>query len=264
MSLEFSVLASGSTGNAIYVGTEKHKLLVDAGLSGKKLEELFTKAHLDPKDLDGLLVTHEHSDHIKGLGIFARRYKLPIYANAKTWEAMTGLIGEIPVGQKFQFDMDTVKTFDDLDVESFGVSHDAAEPMFYAFHHEGKKLSIATDLGYVSDRIKGTIRNSDMLVFESNHDINMLMMGRYPWNVKRRILGDMGHVSNEDAGAALSDIIGDQTKRIYLAHLSKDNNMKDLARLSVQQTLEQNGFAVGEQLSLYDTDPASPTVVTKV
>ena len=264
MSLEFSVLASGSTGNAIYVGTEKHKLLVDAGLSGKKLEELFAKAHLDPKDLDGLLVTHEHSDHIKGLGIFARRYKLPIYANAKTWDAMSGLIGEIPVEQKFHFDMDTVKTFDDLDVESFGVSHDAAEPMFYTFHHEGKKLSIATDLGYVSDRIKGTIRNSDMLVFESNHDINMLMMGRYPWNVKRRILGDMGHVSNEDAAAALSDIIGDQTKRIYLAHLSKDNNMKDLARLSVQQTLEQNGFAVGEQIALYDTDPAAPTLVTKL
>ncbi|WP_371017937.1 MBL fold metallo-hydrolase [Pseudalkalibacillus sp. JSM 102089] len=264
MSLEFSVLASGSTGNAIYVGTEKHKLLVDAGLSGKKLEELFAKAHLDPKDLDGLLVTHEHSDHIKGLGIFARRYKLPIYANAKTWEAMSSLIGAIPVEQKFQFDMDTVKTFDDLDVESFGVSHDAAEPMFYTFHHEGKKLSIATDLGYVSDRIKGTIRNSDMLVFESNHDINMLMMGRYPWNVKRRILGDMGHVSNEDAGAALSDIIGDQTKRIYLAHLSKDNNMKDLARLSVQQTLEQNGFAIGEQIALYDTDPVAPTLVTKL
>ena len=264
MSLEFSVLASGSTGNAIYVGTEKHKLLVDAGLSGKKLEELFAKAHLDPKDLDGLLVTHEHSDHIKGLGIFARRYKLPIYANAKTWQAMSGLIGEIPVEQKFQFDMDSVRTFDDLDVESFGVSHDAAEPMFYVFHHEGKKLSIATDLGYVSDRIKGTIRDSDMLVFESNHDINMLMMGRYPWNVKRRILGDMGHVSNEDAGAALADVIGDQTKRIYLAHLSKDNNMKDLARLSVQQTLEQHGFAVGEQIDLFDTDPTAPTLVTKL
>ena len=264
MSLEFSVLASGSTGNAIYVGTEKHKLLVDAGLSGKKLEELFAKAHLDPKDLDGLLVTHEHSDHIKGLGIFARRYKLPIYANAKTWDAMSGLIGEIPVDQKFHFDMETVKTFEDLDVESFGVSHDAAEPMFYVFHHEGKKLSIATDLGYVSDRIKGTIRDSDMMVFESNHDINMLMMGRYPWNVKRRILGDMGHVSNEDAGAALADVIGDQTKRIYLAHLSKDNNMKDLARLSVQQTLEQNGFLIGDKIDLYDTDPMNPTLVTRL
>lgn len=264
MSLKFSVLASGSTGNALFVGTEKQKFLVDAGLSGKKLEELMAKACIDPKEIDGLLVTHEHSDHIKGLGIFARRYKLPIYANEKTWKAMEKSIGEIPVDQKFQFDMETVKTFQDLDVESFGVSHDAAEPMFYVFHHEGKKLSLATDLGYVSERIKGTIRDSDMLIFEANHDINMLMMGRYPWNVKRRILGDMGHVSNEDAAAALTDIIGDKTKRIYLAHLSKDNNMKDLARLSVQQSLEQSGFAVGKQFDLYDTDPATPTLLTTV
>ncbi|WP_377887231.1 MBL fold metallo-hydrolase [Alkalihalobacillus sp. R86527] len=264
MSLKFSVLASGSTGNALFVGTEKQKFLVDAGLSGKKLEELLAKAHIDPKEIDGLLVTHEHSDHIKGLGIFARRYKLPIYANEKTWQAMERSIGEIPLEQKFHFDMESVKTFHDLDVESFGVSHDAAEPMFYVFHHEGKKLSLATDLGYVSERIKGTIRDSDMLIFEANHDINMLMMGRYPWNVKRRILGDMGHVSNEDAAVALADIIGEKTKRIYLAHLSKDNNMKDLARLSVQQSLEQNGFSVGEQFDLYDTDPTTPTLLTKI
>ena len=264
MSLQFSVLASGSTGNAIYVQSDQHSLLVDAGLSGKQMEVLFQLIGKQINQLSGILVTHEHSDHIKGLGVLARKHKLPVYANEKTWQAMEGLIGAISPDQKFIFQTGTVQSFGGIDVESFGVSYDAAEPMFYAFHHEGKKLSIATDLGYVSDRIKGTIRNSDMLVFESNHDINMLMMGRYPWNVKRRILGDMGHVSNEDAAAALSDIIGDQTKRIYLAHLSKDNNMKDLARLSVQQTLEQNGFAVGEQVALYDTDPASPTVLTKL
>ncbi|TLS35415.1 MBL fold metallo-hydrolase [Pseudalkalibacillus caeni] len=264
MALEFSVLASGSTGNAVYVATEKQRLLIDAGLSGKKLEELFKKTGLNPSELDGLLVTHEHSDHIKGIGIFARRYNLPIYANAKTWEAMSDSIGAIPTEQKFHFERETVKTFDNLDVESFGVSHDAIEPQFYVFHHEGKKLTLATDMGYVSERIKGTIKDSDMFIFESNHDINMLMMGRYPWNVKRRILGDMGHVSNEDAALALSEVIGDKTKRIYLAHLSKDNNMKDLARLSVQQTLEQKGFTIGEELQLYDTDPAVPTVLTAV
>ncbi|WP_458411528.1 MBL fold metallo-hydrolase [Schinkia sp. CFF1] len=259
MSLHFSVLASGSTGNAFYIGTDKAKLLVDAGFSGKQMEQLMDTVNLNPKELDGLLVTHEHSDHVKGLGILARRYKLPIYANKKTWEAMEGLIGAIPTEQKFIFDAGTIKTFADIDVESFGVSHDAAEPMFYCFHSAGKKVTIVTDLGYVSDRIKGTIRNSDVFIFEANHDVEMLRMGPYPWNVKRRILSDVGHVCNEDAGLALADCIGDKTKRIYLAHLSKDNNIKDLARMTVSQTLTEKGFAVGEDFKIYDTDPKVPT-----
>ncbi|RBW69117.1 MBL fold metallo-hydrolase [Bacillus taeanensis] len=259
MSLQFSVLASGSSGNAMYVATDKQKWLIDAGLSGKQLEALFSKREINPKELNGILVTHEHSDHIKGLGVLARRYKLPIYANTKTWQAMEGLIGSIPLDQKFHFEIETVKSFDDLNIESFGVSHDAAEPMFYVFHHQGKKLTLITDTGYVSDRMKGTIQNSDVFVFESNHDVDMLMMGRYPWNVKRRILSDVGHVCNKDAALALSDVIGDQTKRIYLAHLSKDNNMKDLARMTVQQMLEEQGFVIGNNLKLMDTDPSVPT-----
>ncbi|MGM7703257.1 MBL fold metallo-hydrolase [Pseudalkalibacillus sp. Hm43] len=262
--LRFSVLASGSTGNACYIETDQSRLLVDVGLSGKKIEGLFKKIQRDPKHLDGILVTHEHSDHIKGLGILSRRFKLPIYANEKTWLAMESQIGAIPTDLKFQFDCERVKTFGDLDVESFGVSHDAASPQFYVFHHEGKKLTLATDMGYVSDRIKWTVKDSDMLIFESNHDIDMLMMGRYPWNIKRRILGDQGHVSNEDAGEALAEIIGDRTRRVYLAHLSKDNNMKDLARMSVQQTLEKHGYQIGEELGLYDTDAEHPTELITV
>ncbi|NSL52386.1 MBL fold metallo-hydrolase [Calidifontibacillus erzurumensis] len=264
MGLHFSVLASGSTGNAFYIGTEKAKLLVDVGFSGKQMEELMKAVNLNPKELDGILVTHEHSDHIKGLGILARRYNLPIYANEKTWKAMEGLIGAIPTEQKFIFEMGSVKTFGDIDVESFGVSHDAAEPMFYCFHSGGKKVTLCTDLGYVSDRIKGTIKNSDVFIFEANHDVEMLRMGPYPWNVKRRILSDVGHVSNEDAGLALADCIGDNTKRIYLAHLSKDNNIKDLARMAVTQTLEEKGFAVGEAFKIYDTDPKIPTQLAVV
>jgi phosphoribosyl 1,2-cyclic phosphodiesterase len=264
MTMHFSVLASGSTGNAIYVETEEHSFLVDVGLSGKQMESLFQQIDRRMDKLSGILVTHEHSDHIKGLGVVARKYRLPIFANEKTWKAMDGLIGEIPLDQKFTFEMETVKSFGSLDIESFGVSHDAAEPMFYIFHHEGKKLVIITDTGYVSDRMKGFISNADMYVFESNHDVEMLRMGRYPWNVKRRILSDFGHVSNEDAAIAMSEVIGDNTKRIYLAHLSKDNNLKDLARMSVTQTLESKGFIVGEQFSLYDTDPKIPTVLTAV
>ncbi|RLQ93992.1 MBL fold metallo-hydrolase [Falsibacillus albus] len=264
MSMHFSVLASGSTGNAIFVETESHSFLVDAGLSGKQMELLFQQIDRKVENLSGILVTHEHSDHIKGIGVLARKYKLPIYANEKTWNAMNPLIGEVATDQKFLFDMETVKTFGSLDIESFGVSHDAAEPMFYVFHQGEKKLVLITDTGYVSDRMRGTISNADAYVFESNHDVQMLRMGRYPWNIKRRILSDVGHVSNEDAAIAMSEVAGDRTKRFYLAHLSMDNNMKDLARMSVTQTLKNKGMVVGEQFELYDTDPKIPTPLVAI
>ena len=133
------------------------------------MEGLFQQIGRDIKDLSGIFVTHEHSDHIKGVGILARRYKLPVYANEKTWKAMDHLIGEVPTEQKFIFNMESVKSFGSIDIESFGVSHDAAEPMFYIFHHEGKKIVLITDTGYVSDRMKGIISNADIYVFESNH-----------------------------------------------------------------------------------------------
>ncbi|MEK3798872.1 MBL fold metallo-hydrolase [Peribacillus sp. FSL H8-0477] len=264
MTMHFSVLASGSTGNAFFVETEDQSFLVDAGLSGKALEGLFNDIGRDMSKLSGILVTHEHSDHIKGLGVVARKHKLPIYANAKTWNAMERNIGQIPIEQKFHFEMEQVKTFGSLDIESFGVSHDAAEPMFYTFHHDDKKVVLITDTGYVSDRVKGIISNAEAYIFESNHDVSMLRMGRYPWNIKRRILSDVGHVSNEDAALAMSEVAGDRTKRIYLAHLSLDNNMKDLARMSVEQTLKTQGIIVGEQFSIYDTDPKKATELVSV
>ncbi len=264
MSMQFSVLASGSTGNATYIETEDHSILVDAGLSGKQMDKLFQQIGRDPAKLDAILVTHEHSDHIKGVGIMARKYNLPIYANEKTWKAMERQLGTIATDQKFIFEMETVKSFGSLQIESFGVSHDAVDPMFYSFHLGDKKLVLITDTGYVSDRMKGTIANADMYIFESNHDVQMLRMGRYPWNIKRRILSDVGHVSNEDAALAMCDCIGERTKGIYLAHLSLDNNMKDLARMSVQQTLEEQGMPVGSQFKLFDTDPSTPTNLTAV
>lgn len=260
MSLRFSVLASGSTGNAFYIESNKEKILVDAGLSGKQLDLLFSKAKLDPTQLSRILVTHEHSDHIKGLGIIARKYDLPIYANEKTWKAMEHSLGKLTLDQKFIFNMEEVKTFGDMDVESFGVSHDAAEPMFYTFRSQGKKVALVTDLGYVSERIKKTVENADAFVFEANHDVDMLRMGRYPWSVKQRILSDSGHVSNEDSGLALADIIHNNTQRIYLAHLSLDNNMKDLARMSVDRVLQERGI----NIQICDTDPKEPTALFDV
>jgi phosphoribosyl 1,2-cyclic phosphodiesterase len=262
--MRFSVLASGSSGNAIYVETEEHSFLVDAGLSGRKMEELFASVDRSMKKLSGILVTHEHSDHIKGLGVLARKYNVPIYANAKTWMAMEHLVGNIPLEQKFHFDMETVKTFGSLDIQSFAVSHDAADPMFYVFHENGRKLVLITDTGYVSDRMKGHIKGADSFVFESNHDVGMLQMGRYPWSIKRRILSDVGHVSNEDAAIAMSEVVEQKPTRIYLSHLSKDNNMKDLARMSVSQTLESCGIVTGEYLNLFDTDANKATELVTV
>jgi len=262
--MRFSVLASGSTGNAIYIENEQHAFLVDAGFSAKKLEGLLAGIDRSLKQVDGIFVTHEHSDHIKGIGVVARKYGMPIYANEKTWKAMDGLVGTIPLEQRFQFDMDTVQSFGSLDVQSFAVSHDAADPMFYVFHENDRKLAIITDTGYVSDRMKGIIHGADSFVFESNHDVSMLQMGRYPWSVKRRILSDVGHVSNEDAAVAMSEVVKEKETRIYLSHLSKDNNMKDLARMSVSQTLETCGIRTGEFVHLYDTDAEKPTELVTV
>ncbi|MFA9556271.1 MBL fold metallo-hydrolase [Evansella sp. AB-rgal1] len=264
MGIRFSVLASGSTGNAIYVESDQHRILIDAGLSGKKIEQCFQQINISPQSLDCIFVTHEHVDHIRGVGILARRYNLPIYANAKTWNAMNSALGELTTDQKFHFEIGEVKTFGDMDVESFGVSHDAAEPMFYTFHKEGRKLALITDTGYVSDRMKGVTKGANTFVFESNHDMDMLRMGKYPWNTKRRILGDEGHVSNVDAALALSDILSDDPVNVYLAHLSLDNNMKELARMTVQQTLEEKGFEVGKQVKLHDTDPVKATPLAVV
>lgn len=260
MTLRFSVLASGSTGNAFYIESNQQKLLVDVGLSGKQMDRLFQEIQVDPSNLSGILVTHEHSDHIKGLGVFARKYQLPIYANEKTWKAMEGSLGKLSIDQKFHFQLGEVKSFGDIEVESFGVSHDAVEPMFFVFRQNNKKVALVTDLGYVSERIKQTIVNADAYIFEANHDVNMLRMGRYPWSVKQRILGDSGHVSNEDSGLALADVINNNTKRVYLAHLSLDNNMKDLARMSVSRILEERGI----NLEICDTDPKEPTPLYEV
>ncbi len=261
MGLHFSVLASGSTGNALYVGTEKKSLLVDAGLSGKAMEGLFAQIEKKIEDIEGIFITHEHIDHIRGVGVLARRYKLPIYANEKTWKAMDDMIGTIPTEQKFILPLGSRIQIADIEIESFGISHDAAEPVGYVFYQGSSKLASITDTGYVSDKMKGIIEHADAFVFESNHDVEMLRMGRYPWSVKQRILGDFGHVSNEDAALAMADVIGPKTKSIYLAHLSQDNNMKDLARMAAQQILEQKDIAVGVDVTLYDTDPKVATAI---
>lgn len=259
--LKFSVLASGSTGNCIYVGTERFSLLIDTGISGKQAEAALQEIGVNPEEINGILVTHEHSDHIKGIGIMARRYKIPVYANARTWNELLPQIGTVQLEQQQVFETGETREMGDLVVQSFGISHDAAEPMGYCFYHGNKKLSVATDLGYVSEKIKETIKGADAYVFESNHDVELLRMSRYPWSIKQRILSDVGHLSNETAAEALTDILGGQAERIYLAHLSKENNMMDLAKLTVKGILEEKGLRVGDDVHLRETYPDRPTKI---
>ncbi|EOH98013.1 MBL fold metallo-hydrolase [Enterococcus pallens] len=256
---QISVLASGSTGNSLYLESAEKKVLVDAGLSGKKITSLLAEVNRKPEDLDAILVTHEHRDHIHGVGVLARKYKLPVYANEKTWEAMAPLIGNVALEQRQIFEMGKVLTFGDMDIESFGVSHDAAAPQFYRFYKDGRSFVMLTDTGYASDHVRGTIRNADAYLVESNHDLEMLRMGPYPWSLKQRILGDRGHLSNEDGALVMTDIIGDNTKRIYLGHLSKENNMKELAHMTMEETLTRYDLGVNYQFNIYDTDPECST-----
>lgn len=257
--MKFSVLASGSTGNAIYVATDRVSVLIDVGITGKQAEAALQTIGVKPEDLTAILVTHEHVDHIKGVGVMARRYGLPIYANAKTWNELDGQIGTIKEEQRKLFAVGEKRELEDLGIESFGISHDAAEPMGFCFYQGNKKLSVATDLGYVSEKIKETIRGADAYIFESNHDVELLRMSQYPWSIKRRILSDVGHLSNESAGEALTECLRGGAERVYLAHLSKENNMIDLARLTVKNILEEQGLTVGDDVHLRDTYPDRPT-----
>ena len=256
-----SVLASGSTGNSTFIETEKGSVLVDVGLSCKKTDETLNQIGKSLQDVNAIFITHEHVDHIKGLKVIAKKCDIPIYANAKTWDAIERKDIIIKTEQKFHFNPLEEKEIAGLNVQSFNVSHDAIDPQFYTFSQNNKKISLITDTGYVSDTMKGIIKESDVFLFESNHDVDMLRMGRYPWNTKQRILSDVGHVSNEDAAHAMKDVITSNTKRIYLGHLSLDNNIKELARMSVEQILNQYDIDTHNDIMICDTDKAVPTEI---
>ncbi|HGF1449807.1 TPA: MBL fold metallo-hydrolase [Streptococcus suis] len=260
----YSILASGSSGNCFYLETDKKKLLVDAGLSGKKITSLLAEIDRKPEDLDAIFVTHEHSDHIHGIGVLARKYGLDIYANKETWHAMETMLGKIDVAQKHIFELGAMKTFGDLDIQSFGVSHDAANPQFYRFMKDNKSFVLLTDTGYVSDRMVGLVENADAYLIESNHDIEILRSGSYSWNLKQRILSDKGHLCNEDGADAMIRSLGNKTKKIYLGHLSKENNIKELAHLTMVNQLAQADLGVGKDFHVFDTSPDTATALTKI
>ncbi|MCZ0717388.1 MBL fold metallo-hydrolase [Aerococcus kribbianus] len=258
-SMRVSMLSSSSKGNATYIETPKQKILVDAGFSGKQIENKLAKIGRQMQDIDSIFITHEHSDHIKGLGVLARKYDVNIYANEATWQAIGNKCGHIDPLKMNVMEQGEVLTLGDIDIQSFAVSHDAADPQFYAFQKDNKQFTMLTDTGYVSDRLRGLLSNSDVFLIESNHDLDMLRMGRYPWSLKQRILGDKGHLSNDASALAMSEMIGDHTKRVYLGHLSEENNLKSIAYQTNLTLMREHGLGVNESFTLNETDPVEPT-----
>lgn len=259
-----SMLASSSSGNTTYIETPEHKVLVDAGLSGKKIADLMGQINRSLADVDAIFVTHEHSDHIAGVGVLARKYGMDVYANEQTWTAMASKIGKVKPDQIHVFEPNQTKLMGDLDVESFAVSHDAVDPQFYAFHHDNKTFAMLTDTGYMNDRSRSMLANADTILMEANHDYHMLRMGSYAWPLKQRILGDKGHLSNEDGGLAIADVIGEKTKNVYLGHLSPENNEKALAHLTVSDVLQAHDLGVDHDFFLHDTNPLTATKLQSI
>ncbi len=240
--MDICSLYSGSSGNCIYVGTDNTHVLVDVGVSGKKVEAGLNALDLTGGDIDGILVTHEHSDHIMGLGVIARKYGIPIYATANTINAILNYksLGKVDMSLFKEIVPDEPFQIKDVTVNPSGTWHDAADSCCYSFENGGKKISIATDLGNFDDYLISKLDGSDVLFIEANHDINMLQVGPYPYYLKQRILSNRGHLSNERAGQLIKCLLNDHIKSIILGHLSKENNYEKLAYESVHLELRDN------------------------
>ncbi len=250
MQLQFCPLFSGSGGNAVYVGTDNTKILIDAGLSGAKITAEMEKIGVRPSELRAILVTHEHADHIGGVGVLSRRYHLPVYASLGTWAAMSGKLGMIDAGCRIEFETGEDFSIGDLDIRPFPIPHDAADPVGYAVSAAGAMAAIATDIGAVRESWLREVENADILLLEANHDVDTLKAGRYPYELKRRILGSRGHLSNDDAGAAAAELVRRGVRSIVLGHLSGENNFPELAYASVACVLEEAGFRPGRDVML--------------
>ncbi len=234
--MELCSIASGSSGNCIYVGTETSHILIDAGISGKRIEQGLNSMGLKTAEMQGILVTHEHIDHIAGLGVLARKYGIPLYATGGTIEAIKRVksVGTIDEGLFRVIEPGIDFSVGDMVIEGIPISHDAAAPVAYKVRQKEKTMAVMTDLGFYDNRIVEKLKGVDALVLEANHDVRMLQMGPYPYPLKQRILGNKGHLSNENCGRLLSEVLHDNFKAVVLGHLSKENNYPELAYETVR------------------------------
>lgn len=229
-------IASGSSGNCIFAGSDTTSLMIDTGISGKRIEEGLNFIGHTTKEIDGILVTHEHSDHISGLGVISRKYEIPIYTTKGTREAIlnTKNVGKIPEDLFVEIEPDVDFTIGDITVSPVAISHDAAQPAAFILSQPGKSMAVMTDLGKYDSYIVEKLQHLDVLLLEANHDVHMLQVGNYPYYLKQRILGERGHLSNELSGQLLSEVLHDNFKTVILGHLSKENNYEKLAYETVR------------------------------
>ena len=256
--LKFCSLYSGSSGNSLYVEAENTKLLIDAGESSKKIENALNGLNVDIHDIDGILVTHEHSDHIKGLGTLAKKFNIPVYANQETWEAMPEIAEKVQPSKQNKFI--PYKKFDigDFKILPFQIPHDAANPCGFNLFYGNQKISIATDLGHIDAKLIKYLEESRFILLEANYDPNILKYSKYPYSLKQRIAGPNGHLSNEMAGKTISYLMKSGLSKVLLGHLSKENNFPELAYQTVIDELCNNNFDEN-QLSISVASRSTPS-----
>lgn len=238
-------LYSGSSGNSIYVGSDRTHLLVDVGVSAKKITEGLAQLSLKPEEIHAILITHEHTDHIAGLGVILRKYGIPVYGTAATLEAVAKYpnLGKVDTSLFHCIRPEESFVVEDLYIKPVSIWHDAADPVCYTVSDGDKKVSVATDMGDFDAHIVRSLSGSDAMLIEANHDVRMLEVGPYPYYLKQRILGKRGHLSNERGGQLVRELLNDHIRGIYLGHLSKENNYPELAFEAVKNELYGNPFS---------------------
>lgn len=248
--MEYCSIASGSSGNCHYIGYKNTNILIDAGLSGKKISKGLNEIDVDANKLNGIFVTHEHSDHIKGIGVLSRKYDIPIFVNYKTWSAIKEKIGKVKEKNIKIFENNKIYEIGDLEIKPFSIIHDAVDPVGFKLNDGKKSIAVATDIGHVSDNIKENLLGSDLIVLESNYDKEMLLMGSYTYTLKKRVMSDIGHLSNEEAAKFAVELIKSGTENLLLAHLSRENNFPALAFETSNHILTENGMRIGKDANL--------------
>ncbi len=253
--IKFCSLFSGSSGNCIFLGTARTKILIDAGVNAKRIAQGLCAIGEDPNAIDAILVTHEHTDHTQGAGVFARRHRTRIFANEATWKAMEKQVGPLLDSQYGILPKDSTDLeIGDMQIHPFSIPHDAADPTAYACYAADRKITVATDMGRITPEIRENALGSDVILLESNHDTDLLMNGPYPWPLKQRIHGEHGHLCNDDAAAFVADLAMDGTKCIFLGHLSLENNRPGLALEASTQQLYARGFSPVSGGDMVDPD----------
>ena len=261
--LNFCSLYSGSSGNSLFVDTGKTKILVDCGTSFKKITTALTSLNYDISDIDAILVTHEHIDHVQSLGNASKKFNIPVYTNLETFNAMPKQTEKIALNNQNIIEVGKEFTIGDLAINSFSIPHDAANPCGFNIYNNKSKLTVATDIGHMNNEIISNIKNSSFVLLEANYDPEILKCSKYPYTLKQRISGPKGHLSNATAGKTIAELTKSDLKEVVLGHLSKENNFPELAYQTVIDELCSSNVDYNE-LKISVANRNAPSKIIKI